>query len=121
HYNIEVKAVYFTIVINKFASYPGAHHTPSCSFSLLTMAIHPESHIIRSKHCRLLAVVPALAVQATILVFLPFLANSSVSIPRPMRTSPLSGHQYIQESLKSSPHRIQEVLRMKLEVFSSCV
>src|SRR5947199_7857593 len=41
------------------------------------MAIHPESRIIRSKHCRLLAVVPALAVQAKILVFLPFLANSS--------------------------------------------
>ena len=81
------------------------------------MAIHPESRIIRSKHCRLLAVVPALAVQATILVFLPFLANSSESIPRPMRTSPLSGHQYIQELLKSHPNRIQEVLRMKLEVF----
>ena len=34
-----------------------------------------------------------------------------------MRTSPLSGHQYIQELLKSHPNRIQEVLRMKLEVF----
>ena len=81
------------------------------------MAIHPESRIIRSKHCRLLAVVPALAVQATILIFLPFLANSSESIPRPMWTSPLSGHQYIQELLKSHPNQIQEVLRMKLEVF----
>jgi len=81
------------------------------------MAIHPESRIIRSKHYRLLAAVPALAVQATILVFLLFLANSSESIPRPMRTSPLSGHQYIQELLKSHPNRIQEVLRMKLEVF----
>src|SRR5436305_1949590 len=104
--NIEVKAVYFFMVINKFA-----HHTPdtqSCS-----MPIHPESRVIR-KHHRLLAAVPALAVQATILVFLPFLVNS---VPRPLRTSPLSGHQYIHELLNSHPNRIQEVLRMKLEVF----
>jgi hypothetical protein len=47
---------------------------------------------------------------------LPFLFKRS--IPQPMRTSSLSGEAYVNELIMcNNPRRIQEVLRMKLEVF----
>jgi DDE superfamily endonuclease len=65
-----------------------------------------------TKHPLLCATIPGVVMQA----ILPFLFRPT--IPQPMRTSSLSGKAYINEIVNCrNPQRIQEVLRMKLEVF----
>ena len=60
-------------------------------------------------------VIPGLVIQATILPTLPFLFQR---VPQPMRTSSLSGREYIAEIMNCENTKwIQEVLGMKLEVF----
>jgi hypothetical protein len=62
----------------------------------------------------LLSIIPA-AVAQNVVNILPFLSRLP---PKPMRTSPLSGRDYIDELLISGNEvRIQEVLCMKLRVF----
>ena len=61
-----------------------------------------------------LSVIPAAVVQSVVNI-LPFLSQLP---PKPMRTSPLSGRDYIDELLICGNEvRIQEVFRMKLRVF----
>jgi hypothetical protein len=56
-------------------------------------------------------------VQATLNTTLSFLSREE---PRPKRTSPLKGGEYIRELLESAhPGRIQEVLRMRLKPFEA--
>src|SRR5947207_1811719 len=56
------------------------------------------------------------AVVLTTAIILP--STSSSNIPQPMRTSSLSGRQYMDEVLNcKNPRRCQELFRMKIEVF----
>ena len=72
-------------------------------------------HSKRQQTVLLNAVIPVVA-QYTMSTVLSFLFNRPP--PKPMRTSSLSGGHYIYEVLNcGNPRRIQEVLRMKLEVF----
>ena len=82
------------------------------------MLLDPQhSHII--KHAKLqtvLATVPAVVIQGVFYALVPFLFNCSP--PRPMRTSAVSGAEYIHDvTYCGNPNRIREILRMKLEVF----
>jgi DDE superfamily endonuclease len=69
-----------------------------------------------TKHPLLCATIPGFIIQ-TVVLGLPFLFLPP-TIPQPMRTSSLSGETYVNEIINCrNPRRIQEVLRMKLEVF----
>ena len=73
-------------------------------------------HAKQSKLQETLPTIAGIVVQATLSTLLPFLFDRS--LPKPMRTRPLSGHEYVHQLLNcGNPRRIQEVLRMKLEVF----
>jgi hypothetical protein len=92
---------------------------PHCIDSTMPTDSHRQRIIKRSTKTSnnpfLCATIPGLAIQAT-MTALPFLFLRS--IPQPMRTSVLSGEAYVNELLTSNnPRRIQEVLRMNLEVF----
>ena len=67
------------------------------------MTIHKRG-TLNNKHRVSLIIVSGLIMQATLLSLVPFLSYQLPALP--MRTSSLSGSEYI-----------QEVLRMKLEVF----
>ena len=71
------------------------------------------------KHAKLptvLATIPAAAIQGVFYTLVPFLFNHSP--PKPMRTSAVMGAEYIHDVMYcGNPKRIQEILRMKLEVF----
>ena len=71
------------------------------------------------KHYRVntaISVLPALVVQGIFYTLVPFVLNRSP--PKPMRTSAVSGAEYIHDVMYcGNPRRIQEILRMKLEVF----
>ena len=77
-------------------------------------------HPTKSTKNLVCAIIPGLVIQATAKFALPFLFQRSIpqAIPQAMRTSSLSGGEYINEVMTCrNPRRIQEVLRMKLEVF----
>jgi hypothetical protein len=79
----------------------------------LRIVKHPTKS---TKHQIVCTIIPGLIIQATATA-LPFLFQRS-TIPQPMRTSSLSGGEYINEVMScGNPKRIQQVLRMKLEVF----
>ena len=81
------------------------------------MVLDPQHLCIikRQKHRKLLSIIPGVVVQAIAFLIISFLTHSP---PKPMRTSSLSRAAYITEILNcKNPRRIQEVLRMKLEMF----
>ena len=79
------------------------------------LTIHKKG-TLSNKHRVSLIIISSLIIQATLPSLVPFLTHQLPA--QPMRTSSLSGSEYIQEVMKcQNPKRIQEVLRMKLEVF----
>lgn len=94
---------------------PHAFPTPVPSSS---MPLDPRrSRVI--KHYRVntaISVLPALVVQGIFYTLVPFVLNRSP--PKLMRTSAVSGAEYIYDVMYcGNPRRIQEILHMKLEVF----
>jgi len=82
------------------------------------MVLDPQQSRItkRQNDRKFLSIIPGLVVLATAPLILPFLFQRSP--PKPLRTSFLSGAMYIDELMTcDNPERIQQVLRMKLDVF----
>jgi DDE superfamily endonuclease len=81
------------------------------------MPLHPQEseaikHVARRRLLSLTSAVIALTIPA---IVLPSLFNN---LPQPMRTSSLTGRQYMDEVLNcGNSRRFQEIFRMKLEVF----
>ena len=83
------------------------------------MPLDPHHSRVAKRSTTVQKILPVIsgAVTQSVLTALHFLSNSAPT-PRPMCTSTRSGHQYIHEVMNcGNPKRIQEVLRMKLEVF----
>lgn len=78
-----------------------------------------RSHVIKhNKTHAAISILSALVVQGIFHTLIPFVFNRSP--PKPMRTSEVSGAEYIYDVMYcGNPRRIQEILRMKLEVFQS--
>ena len=82
------------------------------------MPLDPQHSRVIKRQSLSRKIVPVITgtIVQSIFTTLPFLLNPT--IPRLMRTSIRSGHQYIHEVMScGNPRRIQEVLRMKLDVF----